>query len=105
MSVPLPDRGPRRPRQGPCRRCWGTVFWVPTEAKAGARVMPVDIDPTPDGLCFLIPAGDGSTGLWVRVIGHHQPVPPELAELPRYTSHIWSCPFSDRAQRTGPTGR
>ncbi len=92
------------PRQGPCSRCHSTVMWVPTMASGGQKVMPVDIDATPDGLCFLVPPGDGSPELWVRVIGHHAPIPPELAAEPRYTSHMWSCP-GNTWQQKGKIGR
>ena len=110
MSSPLPRRpgrdgsiaGPlRRPPQGPCGRCRSTVMWVPTMASNGQRVMPVDIDVTVDGLCFLMPAANGRAELWVRVIGHHAPIPPDLVDEPRYTSHMWSCPgIDDRWNRS-----
>ena len=92
------------PRQGPCGRCASTVMWVPTQASAGAKVMPVDIDATIDGLCFLVPAGGGRAELWVRVIGHHAPIPPDLVDEPRFSSHMWSCPGNSWQQK-GKIGR
>lgn len=93
-----------QPRQGPCGRCHSTVLWIPTEASQGEKVMPIDIDITDDGLCFMVPAGDGSGGQWVRVIGYHAPVPPELESESRWTSHIWSCP-GNTWQQKGKIGR
>ncbi|MFI5955830.1 hypothetical protein [Cryptosporangium sp. NPDC051539] len=84
---------PRRPPQsGRCRWCHGTILWAPTEASAGTRIMPLDIDVTEDGLCVLVAAADGTGNPWVRVLGRSRPIPPELADFDRRTAHQYSCP-------------
>ena len=101
---PEPVALPTRPaRQGRCSQCHATVLFVPTEASRGTTIMPLDVDDTADGLCFLVAAATGTGEPWVRVLGHGKPVPPELAGARRMSTHMWSCPRDHLQPRRRPS--
>lgn len=72
-----------------CRSCGAPIVWATTTR---GRLMPVDVDPTPDGTLLLTgpPAA-------LRVDAAAEPTLFDgETDPPRYTSHYATCPHANR---------